>query len=73
MAKSKYDRNMDRGAAQQRRPRPEGQENFNKPGAPAEDPAEPAQPGGGSKKQGVPGKRNHESSWRPKPTGGDNR
>lgn len=71
MAKSRYDRNVDKGAAQQRNTGQGMAEGCNKSGTKAEDPVETGQPGsGGSKHRGGPGKRNQES-WRPKPTDDD--
>jgi len=71
MAKSKYDRNIDRGAAQQRNTGHGIGGGYNKSGATNEEMMEPGQPGsGGAKNQGGSAKRNHESSWRPKHGGG---
>jgi hypothetical protein len=74
MAKSKYDRNIDKGAAQQRNVG-QGTMGGNRPGQPVEETTGAGQQGrGGSKNKGGKNnpRRSHESSWRPKPTGGDN-
>jgi len=71
MAKSKYDRNVDKGAAQQRNAGQGMTEGCNKPGMPAEEPMGTGQQDGGMKDQGGPAKRNRESSWRPKSGGGE--
>jgi len=67
MAKSKYDRNIDKGAAQQRNAGQGMKRGCNKPGMPAEEPMGTGQQGGGgAKNQGGSAKPNRESSWRPK-------
>jgi len=72
MAKSKYDRNVDKGAAQQRNAGQGAHGGHNKPGNTTEEAPGTGQRGGGSKDQGGSAKRNQESSWRPKSGGGDN-
>ena len=75
MAKSKYDRNVDRGANQQRNAGQGAQGGHNRPAnLPEEQQGTAGQQGGGSKHHqgGHQGRRNQESSWRPKSGGGDN-
>jgi len=72
MAKSKYDRNVDRGASQQRNAGQGAQGGQNKPKNITEEQPGSGHQGGGSKNQGGSARRNQESSWRPKSGGGDN-
>jgi hypothetical protein len=64
MSKSKYDKNMDKGAAQRRNPGQGPMGGSEKPGAMPEDMMETHQPGG-AKTHNDP-KRNPESAWRHK-------
>ncbi len=67
MVRSKYDRNIDRGAAQQRNPG-QGTPGKSKPGTPAEEPMGTGRHGG-SKHQPGSGKRNQDAPWRQKSDG----
>jgi hypothetical protein len=72
MAKSKYDRNVDKGAFQQRNAGQGAQGGYKKPGNLPEEQPGTGQQSGGSKNQVGSARRNQESSWRPKSGGGDN-
>src|SRR5262245_65832229 len=72
MAKSKYDRNVDKGAAQQRNAVQGTQGGHSKPGNISEEQPGTGRHGGGSKNQGGSARRNQESSWQPKSDAGDN-
>jgi hypothetical protein len=67
MSKSKHDKNMDRGAAQQRNPSQSPMGGCDKPGTMPEDMMGTNQPGGG-KNPNDP-RRGQESGWRQKPGG----
>jgi len=66
MAKSRYDRNVDRGAAQRRNYGQGTKREDNKPETTAEEPAAPSRLGGASKNPGGPARIDQESTWRPK-------
>jgi hypothetical protein len=66
MAKSRYDRNVDRGAAQQRNYSQGTKREDNKPETTAEEPAAPSRHGGAPKNPGGPAKGDQAQPWRPK-------
>jgi hypothetical protein len=68
MSKSKYDKNMDKGAAQQRNHSQSPMGGGSKPGTMPDEMMGTTQPGG-VKNPNDP-KRNQESAWRQKPGGG---
>ena len=74
MAKSKYDRNVDKGAAQQRHGQggqggQGGRKEDNKPGTTAEEPVRSPRHGGGPKNPGGPARGDQEHPWRQKSRG----
>jgi hypothetical protein len=69
MAKSRYDRNIDRGAAQQRNYSQGTKREDNKPGAKDDEPAAPPRHGGAPKNQGGSATRDRQAPWRPKSRG----
>jgi hypothetical protein len=69
MAKSRYDRNIDRGAAQQRNYSQGTKRKDNKPGTMDEEPAAPPRHGGAPKNRGGSATRDQEAPWRPKSRG----
>jgi hypothetical protein len=68
MVKSRYDRNVDKGAAQQRHGQGRRKED-NKPGTTAEEPVRSPRHGGGPKNPGGPAKGDQEHPWRQKSRG----
>jgi hypothetical protein len=68
MSKSRYDRNVDKGAAQQRNYGQGPRKEDNKPGT-AEEPAKSQRHSGGSKNPGAPARGDQEPPWRPKSRG----
>jgi hypothetical protein len=69
MAKSKYDRNIDRGAAQQRNYGQGARREDNKPEPTAEEPSAPPRHGGAQKNPGGQARGDQESPWRQKSRG----
>jgi hypothetical protein len=68
MAKTRYDRNVDKGAAQQRNYGQGERKEDNKPGtAPEESAKSPRH--SGAKNPGGPARGDQETPWRPKPRG----
>ena len=67
IAKSRYDRNVDKGAAQQRNYGQGARRKDDKPGTAAEEPVRPPRHGGGPKNPGGPARE--EPPWRPKSRG----
>jgi hypothetical protein len=71
MPKSRYDRNVDKGAAQQRnygQGAQEARKEDNKPGT-AEEPARSQRHSGNPKNPSGPARGDQEPPWRPKPRG----
>ena len=66
MAKSRYDRNVDRGAAQQRNYGQGAKREDNKPETTAEEPSAPHRHGQASKNTGGPARGGQQPPWRPK-------
>jgi len=69
MAKTRYDRNVDKGAAQQRNYGQGARKEDNNPGTAAEEPAKSPRHSGGAKNPGGPARGDQEPPWRPKPHG----
>ena len=67
MSKSKYDKNMDKGAAQQRNPSHSPMGGGDKPGTMPDDMMGTNQPGGGKNPNDPRGRQ--QSGWRQKPGG----
>lgn len=69
MAKSRYDRNVDKGAAQQRNYGQGARKEDNKPGTSAEESAKTPRHSGGQKNPGGPARGGQEQPRRPKSRG----
>jgi hypothetical protein len=69
MAKSRYDRNVDRGAAQQRNYGQGTKRKDDKPETTAEESMRTPRHGGAPKIPGGPARGDHEPPWRPKSRG----
>jgi hypothetical protein len=69
MAKSRYDRNVDRGAAQQRNYGHGTKRKDSKQETTAEEAMRSPRHGGAPKNSGGPARGEQEPSWRPKPRG----
>jgi hypothetical protein len=69
MTKSRYDRNVDRGAAQQRNYGQGTKREDDKPETTADEPAAPPRHGGATKNPGGPARGCQEPPWRPKSRG----
>jgi hypothetical protein len=66
MAKSRYDRNVDRGAAQQRNYGQGAKREDNKPETTAEEPSAPQRHGQAPKNTGGPARGGQQPPWRQK-------
>ena len=71
MVKSRYDRNVDRGAAQQRNYGQGTKRKDNKPETTAEESMRAPRHGGAPKNPGGPARGDQEPPWRPKSRGED--
>jgi hypothetical protein len=69
MAKTRYDRNVDKGAAQQRNYGQGAKKEDNKPGTPPEETAKSQRHSGGAKNPAGPARGDQEPPWRQKPRG----
>jgi hypothetical protein len=69
MAKSRYDRNVDKGAAQQRNYGQGAGKEDNKPGTAPEEAARSQRHGGAHKHPSQPARGDQEPPWRPKSRG----